>query len=409
MFELIARKPARPAGGEKTRTGKIKTKNGEIFTPFFMPDATRGFVKSLSKNDLEKIGVKPMVVNTYHLYLQPGTELIKKAGGIHKFMHWDAPLLSDSGGYQIFSLIHKNPQNGKITDEKAVFKSPLDGSMHEITPEKSIQIQFDLGVDMMVVLDDVPPNNYSKEKIKDAVERTIKWAERCMIEYKKQLKIRKIKKEERPLIFCVIQGGAYADLRKMCADKLIKIGLSAKGGPAVGWDGYGFGARHIDAEGNLMEEVVRETAELIPENSLRFALGVGTPEDIVKFVSLGWDCFDCVIPTREGRHGRLFLWEKQSEFPISKSQFPNKIQSRVLGTKSKIKKSFYKTININNECFKDDFSPVDINCSCELCRNHTRAYLKHLFATGDPLAMRLASMHNLKFYLDLMKKLRDNA
>ena len=350
-----------------------------------MPDATRGFVKSLSSEDLKKIGIAPMVVNTYHLYLQPGTELIKKSDGIHKFMNWDAPLLSDSGGYQIFSLIHKNPQNGKITDEKAVFKSPLDGSVHEITPEKSIQIQFDLGVDMMVVLDDVPPNNYSKEKIKEAVERTIGWAERCMIEYKRQLRIRKIKNKDRPLIFCVIQGGTYSDLRKMCAEELIKIGFSAKGGPALGWDGYGFGARHIDAEGNFMEDAVRETAELIPENSLRFALGVGTPEDIVRFVNLGWDMFDCVIPTREGRHGRLFIWKSDD------------INAN----------NFYETININNEKFKDDFLPVDPHCDCELCQNHTRAYLKHLFAVGDPLAMRLASMHNLKFYMELMEKLRN--
>ena len=394
MFELIEKKPARPAGlpevatslqagGEKARIGKIKTKNGEILTPFFMPDATRGFVKSLARENLERANVGPMVVNAYHLYLQPGMEIVKKAQGINKFMNWPYPLLSDSGGYQIFSLIHKNPQNGKITDEKAIFKSPLNGSMHEITPEKSIQIQFDLGADMMVVLDDVPPNNYSKEKIKDAVERTIDWARRCKEEYEKQLKARKISEENQPLIFGVIQGGGYSDLRKYCAEKLIKIGF----------DGYGFGARHIDAQGNFMEEVVRETADLIPENSLRFALGVGTPEDIVKFVSLGWDMFDCVIPTREGRHGRLFVWNPGAEL----------LDFQELGSG----KSFYETININNEKFKDDFSPVDQNCGCELCRNHSRAYLKHLFATGDPLAMRLASIHNLKFYMELMEKLRN--
>ncbi len=357
-------------------------KDGEIKTPFFMPDATRGFVKSLSRDDLLKAGVGPMAVNTYHLYLQPGTEIIKKAQGINKFMNWPHPLLSDSGGYQIFSLIHKNPRNGKITDEKAVFKSPLDGSLHEITPEKSIQIQFDLGVDMMVVLDDVPPNNYSKEKIKDAVERTIKWAGRCKVEYKKQLKIRKISAENRPLIFGVIQGGGYSDLRKYCAEKLVEIGF----------DGYGFGARHIDAEGNFMEEVVRETANLIPENSLRFALGVGTPEDIVRCFNLGWDMFDCVVPTREGRHGRLFLWNPGAELSDLKE----------LGSR----KPFCETININNEKFKNDFSPVDANCDCELCQNHSRAYLKHLFASKDPLAMRLASIHNLKFYMELMEKLR---
>ncbi len=353
------------------RVGSLATKSGIIATPFFMPDATRGFVKSLDREDLLAVGVSPMVVNTYHLYLQPGTELVKKAGGIHQFMNWHSPLLSDSGGYQVFSLIHKNPKMGKITDEAVFFKSPLDGSTHIISPEKSIQIQFDLGVDMMVVLDDVPPNSYTKEKIQDAVERTVLWAARCKIEYEKQLKKRKISKENRPLIFGVIQGGSYADLRRYCAEKLVEIGF----------DGYGFGARHIDANGNFMENIVQETAKLIPEDALRFALGVGTPEDIVKFVQCGWDMFDCVIPTREGRHGRLFIRSKNKP---------------------------YETININNGKFREDFGSIDPNCDCQLCKNYTRAYLRHLFVMKDPLAMRLSAMHNLKFYMDLMRELQKN-
>ncbi|KKR21956.1 MAG: Queuine tRNA-ribosyltransferase [Candidatus Moranbacteria bacterium GW2011_GWA2_39_41] len=374
------------------RVGKLRTKNGEINTPFFMPDATRGFIKLLSKHDLEGIGARPMVVNTYHLYLQPGMELIKKGGGIHKFMNWDGPLLSDSGGYQIFSLIHKNSKLGKITDEQAVFKSPIDGRKHELTPEKSIQIQFDLGVDMMVVLDDVPPVTYSDRKMKVAIDRTISWAKRCKIEYEKQIQERGIAKDQRPLLFGVIQGGKDAELRKYCAQELVKLDF----------DGYGFGARHVDENGVFMQEMVAETAKMIPEDKLRFALGVGTPEDIVRFVACGWDMFDCVIPTREGRHGRLFIWDEQSEFTNLKSQITNKIQN----SKSKLQKSFYKTININNHKFNDDFSPVDTFCDCELCRNHSRAYLRHLFVSKDPLGMRLAAMHNLKFYLDLMEKLR---
>ncbi len=363
------------------RTRILETKSGSLALPFFMPDATRGFVKSLSRDDLLNAGVGPMVVNTYHLYLQPGMKLVKYAGGIHKFMNWPHPLLSDSGGYQIFSLIHKNPKNGKITDEKAVFYSPLDGSKHIITPEKSIQIQFDLGIDMMVVLDDPPPNHYSREKIELAVKRTIKWARRCKEEYDKQLKTRGIKPEERPLIFGVIQGGTHKDLRKCCAEELVKIGF----------DGLGFGARHHDKEGNLMENLLQFTADCIPENYLRFALGVGTPEDIVKCVSYGWDMFDCVIPTREGRHGRLFIWKNDLNDSNFHLNDPNK---------------FYETININNKEFKEDFSPVDANCNCELCRNHSRAYLRHLFVSGDPLAMKLAASHNLIFYMKLMEKIR---
>jgi len=381
MFSIIQRKK----GG---RTGKLRTKSGVTKTPFFMPDATRGFVKGMSHKDLKEIGVAPMVVNTYHLFLQPGMDLIKKAGGIHKFMNWKKPLLSDSGGYQVFSLIHKNPKMGKITDEKVIFRSPLSGALHELTPEKAIQIQFDLGVDMMVCLDDPPPNTYSKEKISQAVERTLRWAKRCKIEYEKQIKKRKISAKNRPLIFGVIQGGEYLDLRKRCAQGLIEIGF----------DGYGFGARHVDADGKFLDEVMRYTANLIPENSLRFALGVGTPEDIVKCFAYGWDMFDCVIPTREGRHGRLFVWDKQSKFSPPAGGFNFQ--------KIRKKASFYKTININNEKFKKDFRPIDKNCDCYACQNFTKAYLHHLFKMKDPLAGRLASIHNLKFYLELMEVLR---
>lgn len=367
MFKIISEKNG-------ARTGKIQTQNGVVNTPFFMPDATRGFVRSMSKNDLEKISMGPMVVNTYHLYLQPGMSTIKKAGDIHKFMNWKKPLLSDSGGYQVFSLIHKNPKMGKITDEKVVFRSPIDGSKHEISPRKAIQIQFDLGVDMMVCLDDPPPNDYNKEKIRKAVQRTIAWAKICKDEYEKQIKKRKITKKNRPLIFGVVQGGNYPDLREYCTKELIKIGF----------DGYGFGARHVDSEGNFLEEILRLVAGLIPKNSLRFALGIGTPEDIVRCADMGWDMFDCVIPTREGRHGKLFVWKKEDVR----------------------KKDFYAYLNIGNERYRNDFNPVDQKCDCYACKNHTKAYLNHLYRTKDPLFLRLASIHNLNFYLKLMKILQ---
>jgi len=362
------------------RHKKIKTKNGELTTPFFMPDATRGFVKFLSNEDILKTGIKPMVVNTYHLYLQPTMATIKKVKGIHNFMNYHHPLLSDSGGYQVFSLIHKNPQMGKITDNEVMFRSPMDGHKHILTPEKSIQIQFDLGVDMLVCFDDPPPNNYTKEKIDKAVERTIAWAKRCLIEYEKQIEKRKISEENRPLIFCVIQGGKYIDLRKKCVEGLTQV--SEEVGRA--WDGYGFGARHLDDDGNFMEDVLKATANFIPEDALRFALGIGTPEDIVRCYQMGWDMFDCVIPTREGRHGRLFLRKGKSQFPN-----PN-----------------FQVINIRNQKFSQDFSPLDKDCDCELCKNHSKAYLNHLFKVGDPLGMRLAAIHNLRFYAKLMEELR---
>ena len=354
------------------RWGEIITKHGKIKTPFFMPDATRGYLKLLSRGDLEKIDMGPMVVNTYHLYLQPQMEIIKKAGGIHKFMDWSKPLLSDSGGFQVFSLVHRHANMGKITDDHVRFRSPLDGSWHELTPEKSIQIQFDLGVDMMVCLDDCPPNSYSKEQLAEAVDRTIAWAKRCKKEYLKQIKKRKIKADDRPLLFGVIQGGSELDLRKYCTEELVKIGF----------DGYGFGAMPVDEHGNFLEEVLRYTAELIPKDALRFALGIGTPEDIMRCARLGWDMFDCVIPTREGRHGRLF-------FNLPRPG-----------------KRFYKTVNITNAQFKKDLSAINKNSRVPELRQHTKAYLYHLFKMKEGLGQRLASLHNLEFYMDFLKTLR---
>ncbi len=367
----------------------IKTPHGELRSPFFMPDATRGFVKLTDNEELGKVGVKVLVVNTLHLYLQPGMKVIKKAGGIHGFMNWNGPILSDSGGFQVFSLVHKKPAMGKISDEKVIFKSPLDGSSHELTPEKSIQIQFDLEVDMMVCLDDCPPNEFSRSDLEKSVERTVEWAKRCRAEYDKQIKKRKIKAGERPLLFSVIQGGAELDLRKYCAEELIKIGF----------DGYGFGARPVDKDGKFLGKVLQFTADLIPKNFLKFALGVGLPEDIVRSAGMGWDIFDCVIPTREGRHGKLFLWKRNYKLqnPNFKSQIKSKIQ---------ISKDFYQTININNSKFSKDFSPINPKSNLPELRNYTKAYLHHLFKLKEPLGAKLASLNNLEFYMELMEEIR---
>ncbi len=372
----------------KLRLGEISLKHGVIKTPFFMPDATRAVLKNLSTADLDFVNLDAMVVNTYHLYLQPGTDLIKEAGGVNNFMNFQKPLLSDSGGFQVFSLIHRSREMGKIYDTHVEFKSPLDGSKHILTPEKSIQIQFDLGVDMMVCLDDCPPNEFSREDLEKSVERTVNWAERCKIEYDKQIKKRGIGEAKRPLLFSVIQGGAELDLREKCARELIKIGF----------DGYGFGARPVDKDGNFLEEVLEFTADLIPEDTLRFALGIGTPDDIVRCAKMGWDMFDCVIPTREGRHGRLFKKVPNFQFPISKE---------ILNSKSEIKDKFYNTININNAKFIEDFSPINKNSKIKELREYTLSYLHHLFKIKDPLGQKLASLNNLEFYMNLMEALQE--
>ncbi len=351
-----------------TRLGTLKTRHGTLKTPFFMPDATRGFIKLSSNSEVLKTKTKAMVVNTFHLYLQPGLKTIKKMGGIHEFMSWQGPLLSDSGGFQVFSLIHKNSSMGKILEDKVIFKSPLDGSMHELSPEKAIQIQFDLGVDMMVCLDDCPPNEYSRMDLEKAVDRTIRWAKRCREEYDRQIKKRKIEKKNRPLIFAVIQGGAEIDLRQRCTKELVDIGF----------DGYGFGARHVDKDGKILEEVLRKTASYIPENSLRFALGVGKPEDIEKCVKLGWDMFDCVIPTREGRHGKLYLGDTKKR----------------------------KFINISNSSFTSSFKVINKDSNISELKNHNLGYLRHLFQMKEPLGYKLAALNNLEYYQKLFCLIR---
>lgn len=389
MFKIIIKSKKSQA-----RLGELTTAHGVIKTPFFMPDATRAGLKNISADDLSALNLDAMVVNTFHLYLQPGVSLIKKFKGVHKFMNWDKPLLSDSGGYQVFSLIHKNKKLGKISDAAAEFRSPLDGSRHILTPEKSIQIQFDLGVDMMVVLDDCPPNDFDKKQITDSVERTIVWAKRCWQEFDRQIKKRKLQKNK-PLLFGVIQGGMDIELRKKCLAELVKIG------PSSGFDGLGFGARHIDAQGNFLKEVLKETAKNIPESYLRFALGVGTPKDIVQSVKLGWDMFDCVIPTREGRHGRIYSFMGCHPDPDVKSGEGSHGKKSIV-----LSKNFYKIININNSEFAKKTEPINKFSKLQELQNYSLGYLHHLFKIQDPLGQRLAGLNNLEFYLDMMDGLR---
>lgn len=379
MFKLREKKPA--------RRGIIYTPHGRLSTPYFMPDATRGAVKHLTVSELNRVGVPALVVNTFHLYLRPGVDLIKKNGGVHRLMNYKQPLLSDSGGFQVFSLIHRQSGMGDITDDRARFKSPLDGRAHELTPEKSIQIQFDLGVDMMVCLDDCPPNEFSRPDLEKAVARTIAWARRCRTEYDRQIKKRRLKEEERPLLFAVVQGGGEVDLREYCAAELIKIGF----------DGYGFGARPVDAQGNFLAEIMAKTAAAIPQESLRFALGVGLPEDIYRAYFMGWDMFDCVIPTREGRHGRLFSFN-----PRFKGFRPPRSASGIIDKAP----NFYQTWNILRSEYASDKRPINKNSRFPELREYSRSYLHHLFKTSEPLGQRLASLNNLEFFSDLMTYLR---
>lgn len=366
---------------KKSKTGKrvgwLATCHGGIDTPFFMPIATKGAVKSLAPEDLKALGAQIVLGNTYHLWLRPGREIVKKAGNLHKFMNWPGPILTDSGGYQIFSLENKLKNNNKefatsvkITDEGAEFRDPIGGKKYFLTPEKSIEIQLALGSDIIMVLDECPAFPCTHEQAEVAVKRTTDWARRCKIHFDKKVS----KQKNRPLLFGIVQGGIYKDLRQRSARELL----------AIGFDGYAIGGVAVGEPRQYLKKVLDATLPLLPQDKPRYLMGLGRPEEIVSAVNSGIDMFDCVIPTREARHGKLY---------------------KVKSIKLKVK-SFYETLQITNAKFAKDFSPIDKNCDCYTCQNYTRAYLHHLFKVGEPLALRLASIHNLRFYLGIMETLR---
>ena len=382
MFKLLKK-----SKNSNARLGIIKTKHGTIKTPCFMPIATCGSVKSIDSAEMEKIGAEVILGNTYHLYLRPGDKLIKKLGGLHNFMNWQKPILTDSGGYQVFSLAKMR----KITEEGVNFQSHLDGSRHLLTPEKSIIIQQNLGSDIIMVLDECAPYPASKKYIKESLELTTRWASRCKDYFDKtknknsRFQINsnlKIQKNKTSLLFGIVQGGIYKDLREESARQLLKLNF----------DGYAIGGVSVGEPSKKMLQIIDWTAPLLPEEKPRYLMGVGKPEEIVSAVARGIDMFDCVIPTRNARHGTIYKFKSKGE----------KIN---INTKNS---NFYEILHITNEKFKNDKKPIDKNCKCFTCQNYSRAYLRHLFASGELLALRLASIHNIHFYLELMKRIRNS-
>jgi queuine tRNA-ribosyltransferase len=363
---------------------KIKTSHSEIELPIFLPDATRGFIKTCSGEDLILSGISALVVNTFHLYLQPGIKIIEKAGGIHRFMNWDKPLLSDSGGFQIFSLVHKNKKMGRIDDDGVVFRSPLDGSKHDMNPEKSIQIQFTLKTDFIVCFDDCPPYGFDEKKINLSVERTIKWAKRCYQEYIRQVKKRKLKREDWPQLIAVVQGGLSRELRKKCLDGLMEISGQKFLGESFSFAGYGFGARPVDENGDFLFDILDYTANIIPDDKIKFALGIGSPADIYRCYKMGWNMFDCVIPSREGRHGRLYQFKNEGKID---------------------KLDFYRKVNVKRFSFAENFSSINEKSGIKELQERSFAYLHHLFKSDESAGHRLLSLNNLEFYARLMKKI----
>ncbi len=347
-FEELHRDSATAA-----RLGLLKTRHGDVPTPVFMPVGTAGCVKALPHEFLEQLGARIILANTYHLYLRPGHELIGRMGGLHRFASWHRAILTDSGGYQVFS--HRDLR--RVTEEGVRFQSHLDGSSHFLTPEKTMEIQDALGADIVMVLDECTPYPCSRPDAEASMRLSMRWAQRCLDRW------RELDDGARG-VFGIIQGSVYPELRRQSAQEL----------SAMGFSGLAIGGLSVGEPKEAMYETLALTAPMIPEDRPRYLMGVGTPRDLVRSVALGIDMFDCVLPTRNARNGCLFT-----------------SRGRVL---------------IKNACHADDPGPLDPDCSCPTCRRYSRAYLRHLFMAGEHLSAVLNTVHNVTFYLDTMRKIR---
>ncbi|MFH1655339.1 MAG: tRNA guanosine(34) transglycosylase Tgt [Candidatus Omnitrophota bacterium] len=354
MFKIIHKDKKTNA-----RIGKLRTAHGTVPTPFFMAVGTNATVKTLSVQDLLEAKTEIIVSNTYHVFVRPGMEILKKAGGLHKFMSWPRPILTDSGGYQIFSLALLR----KVTDEGVKFQSHVDGNAHFFTPEDIISIQKSLKSDIIMPLDECVHYPCPRDYARIATKRTTHWVKRSKIAYN-QLNS-KTKNKDRQLLFGIVQGAMYKDLRRQSCEELLDIGF----------DGYSIGGLSVGEPNDLMQEILSYTLDFIPEDKPRYTMGVGTPDQIIQSVAKGVDMFDTCVPTRYGRNGTAFT-------SIGK-------------------------ITLTNAQFTKDFSPIDKNCDCYACKNYSRAYLRHLCNAKEILGLRLVSYHNIYFYMKLMHDIRE--
>jgi queuine tRNA-ribosyltransferase len=349
-FEVLARCPE-----TKARTGRLHTPHGTIETPVFAPVGTQGSVKTLLSQDLEKLQIQLILGNTYHLYLRPGVEVIRKAGGLHKFMSWDGAILTDSGGYQVFSMESLR----RISEDGVEFRSHIDGSLHFLSPEKATEIQLALGSDILMCFDECPPYPCTEEHAKRALDTTFRWAERCKTAFA-------FPRGDAKLLYGITQGAIYPALRKESTRQLLDLDFP----------GYALGGLSLGEPHAATLEMVALSTELLPEDKPRYLMGVGAPEDLWEAVEMGIDQFDCVLPTRNGRNGQLFTSSGK--------------------------------LNIKNAPYREDLNPPDPECDCDLCARYTRAYLHHLFRAGELSALRLASLHNVAFLIKLMRKIRQS-
>lgn len=340
----------------KARCGVFSTEHGVFHTPAFMPVGTQGTVKAIEQRELVEIGTEIVLSNTYHLYLRPGMEILRAAGGLHRFMGWEKPILTDSGGYQIFSLSELRT----LTDDGVRFRSHLDGSLHFFTPESVVDIQRTIGSDIMMVLDECAPYPCTVEYAIKSNNLTVRWAERCF----KQFMVTNPCYGHEQSLFAVVQGSVYPEVREKSVIALTNIGF----------DGYAIGGLAVGEPTEQLYEIVSLCTDMLPEKKPRYVMGVGTPQNIIECIERGADMFDCVLPTRNGRNSMLF-------------------------TRS-------GTLNITNAQYKNDFTPVDEECYCYTCQKFTRAYMRHLFQSKEILGLQLATIHNLHFYQWMMQEAR---
>ena len=333
------------------RYGILHTPHGDVETPMFMPVGTLATVKGISPEMLKEMHSQVILANTYHLWLRPGEDVIEKAGGLHKFMNYDGPMLTDSGGFQVFSL----GKTRKIEEEGVKFKSIIDGSALFLSPEKAIEIQNKLGADIIMSFDECAPYPCTYEYMKDSMERTLRWAKRGKEAHKNT---------DKQALFGIVQGGEYADLRERCAKELVKMDFP----------GYSIGGTSVGEPKDVMYKMVDDAVKWLPEDKPRYLMGVGNPIDLIECAIRGIDMYDCVLPTRVARHGALM--------------------------------THHGRMNINNEKFKEDFTPIDSECDCYTCRNYTRAYLRHLHKSDELFGKTLLSIHNVRFLLQLSEDIR---
>ena len=358
---------------------RLNLPSGEVRLPAFFPDATYGAVRAAGFEDVYDASLQGLEMNSYHLYSKPGARLIKSLGGLRAFTGFKGAILTDSGGFQLYSMIRENPEYGEIREKEILFRPDRGQEKMHFTPEKCIQAQFMYGSDIMMALDLCTHPDDPIEAQEKSVNLTIKWGKRCREEYDRLVKG---VKGEKPLLFGIVQGGRNEKLRMECGRRLEEIGF----------DGYGFGGWPTDENGKILYDVLQMAADAMPDNKVKYAMGVGRPEEIVNLVKMGYSLFDCVIPTREARHQRLYVFNDGMDTPD--------------GVRVSDGKFYHFHYAMDDEHIRSA-EPVDKTCDCVLCRNYSKAYLTHLFKVGDSQALRLATAHNLRFYGRLMEQIRN--